>query len=139
MKRIYAGAGLLFLSAAIAYSEPLTCERALCTYEVQVASVAADKFYGLLFGAPHGECRQLRYRVETEAGVLLGKSQPLAAGEVAVVRIGTGFSRGVHTLLVTAEGCCEAPILARRVTLRKPSPDHGWRATLIVASMPKAC
>lgn len=139
MNSMHAGAGLLLLSAGSAFSEPQTCDRAICTYEVQVASIADDKFYGLLLGSPHAGCRRVRYRVETETHVLLGKTQPLAAGEVAVVRIGTGFSPGEHTLLVFAEGCCEAPVLSRRVTLRKASPDHGWRTTPSSALLAKAC
>jgi hypothetical protein len=135
MKRMIAGVGLLVLSAGSVLSEPLTCTRAICPFEVQMASSADDKSYGLLLGAPEVGCRRVRYRVETTGQVLLGRTPVLAAGEVAVVRIGNGFHSGAHTLIVTGEDCGMAPVLSRRVTLKKTSPDHGWRAALILASM----
>jgi hypothetical protein len=100
-----------------------------------MASVDVDKAYGLLLGAPEAGCRRVRYRVETAGQVLLGKTPVLTSGEVAVVRIGNGFSTGAHRLIVTGEGCDKSPALARRVTMRKNSPDHGWRAALVDAAM----
>lgn len=134
MKRMLAGVGLLLLSVGSAYSEPRTCDQAVCPYEVRMASVADDKVYGLLLEAPDAGCRRVRYRVETAARLLLGKTPALVAGEIAMVRIGNGFQRGAHTLIVTAEGCGKAPVLSRQVTLRKTSPDHGWRAALVSAA-----
>jgi hypothetical protein len=134
MKRMFAGVGLLLLSAGSAFSEPGSCDRRVCPNEVRIASVADDKVYGLLIGAPDAGCQRVRYRVETEGRVLLGKTPALAAGEVAVVRLGNGFRPGAHTLIVTAEGCGRAPRLSRSVTLGKLSPDHGWRAAVISAS-----
>jgi hypothetical protein len=135
MKRILAGIGLLVLSAGSASPEHRTCDRATCPHEVQLASVADDKVYGLLLGAPEAGCRRVRYRVETTGQVLLGRTPVLAAGEVAVVRIGNGFQTGPHILTVTGEGCSKAPGLSRRVTMRKTSPDHGWRAALVSAAL----
>ena len=135
MKRMFAGVCLLLLSAGSAFSEHQTCSRATCPHEVRMASTAAEKSYGLLLGAPDAGCRRVRYRVETTGQVLLGRTPVLAAGEVAVVRIGNGFQAGAHTLIVTAEGCSQAPVLSRRVTLKKMSPDHGWRAALFNAAL----
>jgi hypothetical protein len=135
MKRILAGIGLLVLSAGSASSEHQTCGRATCPHEVELASVADGKVYGLLLGAPDAGCRRVRYRVETTGQVLLGKTPALAAGEVAVVLIGNGFPTGPHILTVTGEGCSKAPGLSRRVTLRKTSPDHGWRASVANAAL----
>jgi hypothetical protein len=135
MKRMLAGFGLFVLSAGSAVSEPRTCGHATCRHEVQLASSAEDKVYGLLLGAPDVGCRRVRYRVETTGQALLGKTPVLSAGEVAVVRIGDGFFTGPHTLIVTGEGCGKAPGLSRRVTLRKTSPDHGWRAARVVAAL----
>lgn len=134
MKRMTAGIGLLLLSAGSAFSEPRSCDRPVCPSEVRIASVADYKVYGLLIGAPDAGCGRVRYRVETEGRVLLGKTPALAAGEVEVVRLGNGFRPGAHTLIVTAEGCGRAPGLSRSVTLGKLSPDHGWRAAVLGAS-----
>lgn len=136
MKRMLAGVGLLLLSAGSAFSEPHRCTRATCPNEVRIASVADHKVYGLLLGAPDAGCRRVRYRVETEGRVLLGKTPVLGAGEIAVVRLGNGFHPGSHTLIVTAEGCGSAPRLSRSVTLAKASPDHGWRAVRYASMVP---
>jgi hypothetical protein len=133
MKRMLAGVGLLLLSAIAASAEPRTCGFANCPHEVRIGSVAEGKLYGLLLRAPDAGCRRVRYRIETTDAVLLGKTPVLTAGEVAVVRIGHGFRAGPHTLIVTGEGCGAPPVLSRRVTLKKTSPDHGWRAALFIA------
>ena len=67
-------------------------------------------------------------RVEDAAAVFLGHTQPLAPGELGVVRMGEGFAAGEHELTIAAEGCYTRPAATRRVTLAKLSPDHGWRA-----------
>lgn len=131
MKRLFAGFGLALLSAGSAFSETHGCDHVICPNEIRIASIADTKVYGLLLGAPVRGCRRVRYRVETQARVLLGKTPALAAGEVAVVRLGKGFPPGAVTLIVTAEGCVSAPRLSRSVTLGKKSPDHGWRAVSV--------
>jgi hypothetical protein len=134
MKRIIAAIGLVLFPAGGASADHHSCNGTTCPVEVLIASVAEDKVYGLLIGAPKVECARVRYRVETVGLRLLGKTPALAAGEVAVVRIGNGYAPGAHVLLVSAEGCATAPHLSRQVTLRKVSPDHGWRATLVGAA-----
>jgi hypothetical protein len=135
MKHLLAGVGLLPFLAVAAVADPQTCERDGCLRAVPLASVAEEKPYGLLLRAPEAGCRKVRYRVETADARLLGKTPVLTAGEVAVVRIGTGFHAGDHALIVRAEGCGVSPDLFRRVTLRKASPDHGWRAALAMAAL----
>jgi hypothetical protein len=130
MQRILAAIGLVLMSAGSALSDHQSCDGTTCQLEVRIASVDEHKVYGLLLGAPRAGCRHVRYRVETAGQRLLGKTPVLAAGEVAVVRIGNGYTEGAHVFLVSAEGCARAPRLSRRVTLRKASPDHGWRAAL---------
>jgi hypothetical protein len=93
MKSMRAGVGLLLLLAGSAKPQPQTCDRSICTYMVRIASVADDKVCGLLMGAPEAGCRLVRYRVETAGRRRLGKTPVLAAGEMAVVRIGNGFRR----------------------------------------------
>jgi hypothetical protein len=129
-----AGVGLLTLLAGSAHSD--TCTRAPCPQVIQIAALAEEKTYGLLLRAPEDGCRRLRYRVETVGQVLLGRTPALAAGEVAVVRIGRGLHPGANDFLVIAEGCSKAPDLMRRVTFSKASPDHGWRAAPTVAPEP---
>lgn len=135
MKQMLAGVGLLLLSAGSATSGPGSCSQVACPHIVQMDSAAEDRFYGLLLRAPEAGCRRVRYRVETTGHAFLGKTPVLAAGEVAVVRIGNGFHVGALELVVTGEGCGKAPVLSRRVTLRKTSPDHGWRAALVMAAL----
>jgi hypothetical protein len=134
-KRMLAGVCLLWLSAGSVFAEPRTCHRAICPSLVPIASVAEHKVYGLLISAPKAGCRLVRYRIETEGLELLGRTPALAAGEVAVVRVGNGFQPGSHTMVVTAEGCTKSPGFFRQVTLRKASPDHGWRAAMAAAAL----
>jgi hypothetical protein len=122
-----AGIALLFATPILA--DPNLCRRGICPGVFSLSSVSDSKSYGLLLAAPKTGCRRVRYRVETWSRDLLGKTVPLAPGEIAVVRMGIGFAEGVHSLRITAEGCTAAPALTRRVTLRKTSPDHGWRAS----------
>jgi hypothetical protein len=136
MERMLAGFGLLTLLAGTAHSGPDTCTIEPCHHVVQFASVAEEKSYGLLLRAPNDGCRRARYRVETTGEALLGKTPALAAGEMAVVRIGRGFHPGVHDIVVIAEGCSKAPDLMRRVTFSKASPDYGWRAAPVLAVEP---
>lgn len=128
MQRIIAGLCLLVLSCGSALSDPPRPSLATNPLAVQMLSVADQKTYGLLLRAPNSGCRRVRYRVETAGHGLLGKTPVLLAGQLAVVRIGTGFSLGPHVLVVAAEGCGIAPSLLRQVVLHKASPDHGWRA-----------
>ncbi len=129
------GIFLAVLSCAPAGADHHRCDRVTCSIEVDLVSVAESKSYGLLIGAPRQGCKRVRFRVETLAHVLLGKTPVLRSGEVAVLRLGHGFAEGTNILLVTAEGCNALPSQARRVTLHKTAPDHGWRAGLIAASM----
>jgi hypothetical protein len=122
------------LLAGSAHSETCTC--APCPQVVRIAALAEEKSYGLLLRAPEDGCRRVRYRVETVGQVLLGRTPALAAGEVAVVRIGRGLHPGVNDIVVIAEGCSKAPDLMRRVTFSKASPDHGWRAAPTLAPEP---
>jgi hypothetical protein len=135
MKSMLAGVGLLLLFAGGAKAEPHSCDRSVCTYTFRIGSVADEKVYGLLISNSETGCRTVRYRVETAGRVLLGKTPALAAGDVAVVRIGSGFQPGAHTLVVTAKGCTKPSPIFRQVTLRKASPDHGWRAALANATL----
>jgi hypothetical protein len=123
-----AGLGLLLLTVGQCLSDPRPPQADIGAYAVQLTSGAETKNYGLLLAAPADGCRRVRYRVETPARVVLGRSPELSPGGMAVVRIGNGFAVGAHVLIVRGDGCTKAPGLARRVTLRKLSPDHGWRA-----------
>jgi hypothetical protein len=134
MKSLIAGFGLLYFTCGPAIADHHICPRQPCPTAVEIVSLNEGKVYGLLLSAPKTGCRRLRYRIETTGHDLLGLSPVLLPGEMAVVRIGSGYTVGFHKLLVWAEGCSPASIHARRVTLRKGSPDHGWRASVILAS-----
>jgi len=122
-------AGICLSCPVVLPADPALCARANCAYDFQLASVSETKSYGLLMAAPRTGCGHVRFRVETAAHGFLGRTPPLAPGEVAVVRMGPGFAEGVHALTIMAEGCSTAPSLVRRVTLDKPSPDHGVRSS----------
>ena len=134
MKSLIAGFGLLYLISGPAVADHYPCTTLACPTPVELVSLDDGKAYGLLLAAPPAACRRLRYRVESADHDLVGLTLTLQPGEMALVRMGSGFAKGPHTLLVQAEGCDLAPVLARQVTLRKRSPDHGWRATMIKAA-----
>lgn len=129
------GIFLLFLPFSPADADHRPCDHAICPLEVDLVSIAKSKSYGLLLGAPSQGCKRVRFRVETQAHDLLGKTPVLKSGEISVLRLGQGFAEGSNKLLVTAEGCNARPSQARRVALRKSSPDHGWRAGLTAVLM----
>ena len=122
----------LALCANPSAAQPPTCKIRHCAVVFHLQSVSAAKSYGILVQAPTGGCRRVRYSVRTAAAVFLGHSPTLGPGEVAVVRMGRGFAEGDHTLTIAAEGCSEKPLTARKVTLAKAAPDHGWRAARVV-------
>ncbi len=95
-------------------------------YRLTSASVARS--YGILLVAPEEGCRWVRFRVADARAVHLGQTPPLAPGELAVVRLGKGFTEGDHLLSIDAIGCDARPSATRRVLLAKRSPDHSWRS-----------
>lgn len=121
-------AGLALLLATSAAADPPACRQGPCRQVFVLQSVAETRSYALLVVAPAAGCRRVRYRVETPVGRFLGHSSPLVPGEVAIVRLGSGYAAGIHDLRIVAQGCGPGPALTRRVTLQKAAPDHGWRA-----------
>jgi hypothetical protein len=110
------------------FADPGDCAPQGCRAAFHLASTSDLRQYGVLIAAPDTGCRRVRFRVETDRSVFLGHTGPLAPGELALVRMGRGFSPGDHRLTIAAEGCAALPAATRRVTLAKASPDHGWRA-----------
>jgi hypothetical protein len=104
------------------------CTGTGCPFTFSLRSLSDLGQYGLLIAAPDSGCKRVRFRVESEGGSLLGQTPPLAAGELALIRFGQRFAEGDHALTIAADGCDTHPAATRRVTLRKTSPDHGWRA-----------
>lgn len=127
MKSFLLAGFALFLPSCL-LADPSICGTIPCGQVFQLTSLSESRSYGLLLAAPDAGCRRVRYRVETPSDGFLGHTPPLGPGEVAVVRMGRGFSAGPHPLIIAAEGCKFGPSLTRRVTLAKLSPDHGWRA-----------
>jgi hypothetical protein len=111
-----------------AHADPGDCGPQSCRSAFWLSSTSDLRRYGVLIAAPDSGCRRVRYRVETEAAVFLGHTPPMRPGDLALVRMGPGFSPGEHALTLVAEGCAARPAAMRRVTLAKSSPDHGWRA-----------
>ncbi len=124
-----AGFVLLFANSPAADA----CPEAVCRLSYPLASVSAGKSYGLLLAAPESGCVRVRFRVESLARGFLGHTPALGPGEVFVVPIGRGFAEGQTLLSIVTEGCVAPPALVRRVTLAKPSPDHGARAAAVVS------
>jgi hypothetical protein len=127
MKAVF-WAVLAALVATVAGADSLTCRGPDCALAFNLQSVSDAKSYGLLLEAPTGACRRVRYSVTSAGAEVLGHTPPLGPGDVAVVRMGRGFAEGDHALTIAADGCADMPVVTRRVTLAKPSPDHGWRA-----------
>jgi hypothetical protein len=120
-------AGLCLLFAPSVHADRADCHSA-CPVAFRLNSLSETRTYGLLIAAPDAGCRHVRFRVEDDVQGFLGHTPPLGPGELAVVRIGRGFSTGEHVLTIASEGCGARPAATRRVTLAKQSPDHGWRA-----------
>lgn len=121
-------AGVALFVACPAAADTLNCDVRHCALMFSLQSVSEAKSYGLLLEAPAGKCRRVRYSVKSASAEFLGQTPPLGPGDIAVVRVGRGFSQGDHVLTIAAEGCADRPVGTRRVTLAKASPDHGWRA-----------
>jgi hypothetical protein len=132
MKRLLLLAGWLVLLPVSLVADPIPdasdCAGEGCPFSVNLRSASDRGLYGLLIAAPDSGCWRVRFRVETDAGSFLGQTPPLSAGELAVVRFGQHFSQGDHALTIASDGCETQPAATRLVTLRKSSPDHGWRA-----------
>ncbi len=120
-------AGFCLALAPPVAADILACQSD-CTTQYQLTSASDTRRYGILIAAPEAGCRRVRFRVADDRAIPLGQTPPLAPGELAVVRIGRGFTQGVHLLTIDAEGCDTSPAATRRVTLTKISPDHGWRS-----------
>ncbi len=94
-----------------------------------LTSTSASTSYGVLVMAPDTHCAASRVVLSSDEGTW--KSATLAPGELAVVRMGAGFSPGDHRVTMRVLGCDQRAIAARRVTLKKHSPDHGWRGAAL--------
>ena len=121
-------AGFCLAFPLIATAEDQGCRTSGCHMSYSLTSTSETRSYALLIAAPETGCRRVRFRVEGASAGFLGHTPPLGPGELAVVRVGRGFDAGEHELTIAAEGCASPPAAARRVTLAKASPDHGWRA-----------
>lgn len=120
-------AGLCLALASPVVAETTAC-RSACGTSYRLTSASETRSYGILIAAPDIGCRRVRFRVKDETATILGQTPPLAPGELAVVRMGRGFTAGDHFLTISSVGCETSPAATRRVTLAKGSPDHGWRA-----------
>ncbi|MFM7445454.1 MAG: hypothetical protein ACKO2N_16355 [Tabrizicola sp.] len=121
-------AGLCLVFASPVLADASACQSE-CKTQYQLTSASDTRRYGILIAAPEAGCRHVRFRVADERAVPLGQTPTLAPGELAVVRIGRGFTQGVHLLTIDTLGCDAGPAATRRVTLAKRSPDHGWRSS----------
>ncbi len=128
MTKAFLLAGLVLAAPVFAQSDEVSCPVRGCPTMVSFASVSDSRSYGLLIAAPDSGCRHVRFRIEGRGAILLGQSPPLAAGELAVVRMGRGFPEGRNRVTVASVGCDAPPAATRRVVLAKVGPDHGWRA-----------
>jgi hypothetical protein len=90
-----------------------------------LTSTSDTASYAVLVMAPETHCAASR--VVLSSGGASWKSPTLAPGELAVVRIGSGFAPGDHAVRMQVLGCDQPAFAARRVILSKHSPDHGWR------------
>lgn len=131
-------ASVFALSVVVAFASPSAAsgpDQAVCAgwghcppYTYTLASFSAARSYGVLVAVPDDmTCDLVRFRIRRPGGRTLGMTPPLLAGDVAVLRMGSGFASGNHDLLIEASGCALHPSEARRVLLGRQSADHGWR------------
>ncbi len=96
-----------------------------------VASHSERAVLGLLVTAPEEGCATTR--ILAEAGGRTVATRPLRPGQIAVIRLGPGFSVGDHAVTLRGVGCAASShFAARRVVLAKGSPDHAWRAAAVL-------
>ncbi|MFN5998052.1 MAG: hypothetical protein ACK47C_05390 [Paracoccaceae bacterium] len=120
-------AGLFLALSVPVLADTVAC-RSGCGTSYLLTSASETRSYGILIAAPDAGCRHVRFRVEDATATYLGRTPTMEPGELAVVRMGKGFAKGDHFLMIGAEGCDVRPAATRRVTLAKQSPDHGWRS-----------
>lgn len=90
--------------------------------------------HALLLQAPRSlQCIMVRYRIEAADATYV--SAALGPGEVQILRLRGQLPKGQAALRVTPLGCAAPPVLARRVTLGRASPDHSWRAATTLADV----
>ena len=128
--------GALCLLTTLAFAEGAPCAGwGRCpAYQYSFLSTYADRSYGVLVTAPEKmPCSMVRFLVRRPGAGRLGLSEPLTSGQLAVLRVGRGFAPGNHHLMIEAVGCAMHPGIARPVLLNRASPDHSWRAGLILS------
>lgn len=120
----------LWLCVSPLSAQPIPCKGPGCgqlSFELTSASDRAQ--YGVLVRSPDQiACQSVQFIVSSDDRGIMGRTLPLQAGDVQVVRIGRGFTAGTHDFQIRASGCPVQPEQVRRVRLAKASPDHGWRA-----------
>jgi hypothetical protein len=131
MKTFLCGAGLALFSLW----HPVAAQEARCaatgcnTPIYLLQSTSDERAYGVLATLPaDAPCAAARFVVLDMTNRPLGESGLLMPGEQGRVRLGRGFAIGVHPLRMYVSGCEAVPVLVRRITLNKASPDHGWRS-----------
>ena len=137
-KQFCLGLLALFLNNAPVVAHAVACDGAICgPLSIRLTSVSDDARYGLLVTSPADiACGSVQFIVSDMRRGVVGRTRALRPGEMQVVRIGQGYAPGDHDLQITASGCPVQPAQVRRVRLGKASPDHGWRAALVLqASM----
>jgi hypothetical protein len=70
-----------------------------------------------------------RAHAVTQNGEVRARAVP---GKGILLRIGAGFSPGLHRLDLRSPGCDRPPRVLRQVVLGRQGPDHGWRINALV-------
>lgn len=90
--------------------------------EVSFTSTSDSRDYGLFVVAGEGDCPATRYMILGEGVEAI--SQTLTPGESAILRLGSGYAPGEHSLTLSAVGCALPLAATRMVLLDQISPGH---------------
>jgi hypothetical protein len=133
-KQFCLGLLALLLNIVPASARPVPCDGGVCMpVTFRLTSLSETARYGLLVTSPTEiACGSVQFILSDAGGGVVGRTQALHPGEMQVVRIGRGYPAGDYALQITASGCPVAPAHVRHVRLGKPSPDHGWRAAMVM-------
>ncbi len=111
------------------------CNDATCQPDVYLLHSASDRrSYGMVMTLPaDAPCAVARVVVLNMDNRSLGETGLLVPGQSGRVRLGQGFEAGQHPVRLFVSGCDAAPVMVRRITFGKASPDHGWRGGVLRA------
>jgi hypothetical protein len=118
-------AALLALPVETSLASPVGSHEATAVY---LRSSSKDRRYALWLEPANPGCAVTAHAI-TQNGKVRARAVP---GLGVLLRIGAGFSPGLHRLDLRSPGCDRPPRVLRQVILGRQGPDHSWRGSALV-------